>query len=216
MNSKTFEVPENDLSIVQSSVAKDIRSEMNREVMRYIQRQRPEYVIFDFFGDTRFGAARLNDGTIVTRNEWKLCKTDFYRQNVDVEFFPGTDEYFNKWTSAAQLAVENIRHYSPETRIILHDVEFVTKYRTKNGEVRSFANSASLSGLNNWWSKLNAYFAEHFADDVICVRTPDLMSFEGHPWGVYGVHYELDYHAHFLNSLIRLALVDSRTSYANY
>lgn len=209
--SDKFYVPESDLSSMIASSAKDVRSEMSREVNEFITASNPEYVIFDFFGDVRFGAAQLDTGTFVTRNEWKLCTTDYYKEHVLEEFMPRTDSYFEMWCQAIDEAVRFIRRVSPHSKLVLHDVEFVTEFRSKKGEITKFSNSASLVELNKWWRKLNSHFAENYAHEVIRVRTNDTVSFEEHPWGPYGVHYEFDYHADFLTELTRLALVHSRT-----
>lgn len=209
--SDRFLVPDEELSGLKSSSAKDIRSEMTREVNSYISDSKPEYAIFDFFGDVRFGAAQLDTAAFVTRNEWKLCTTNYYQQHVLKEFLPKSEEYFEMWAEAVDEAVRFIRRVSPNTKLVLHDVEFVTDYSTNDGDIKTFGNSASLRELNTWWRKLNSYFAENYADEVICVRTKETRSFEAHPWGAYGVHYELDYHAEFLSELTRMALVHSRT-----
>ncbi|MGQ3385074.1 DUF6270 domain-containing protein [Glutamicibacter sp. TV12E] len=210
--SDPFTVPEADLVQLKDSIVTDIRSEMTREVNTYIATKKPEYVIFDFFGDIRFGAAQLKDATFVTRNQWKLTKTDFYKENLLREFLPQSEQYFDMWAEAVAEAVNYIRRVSPYTKLVLHDVEFVTKYREKNGQVKEMGNASALRAMNVWWRKLNTYFSENYADEVICVRNDDTMSFVGHPWGVYGVHYELDYHADFLNNLTRMALTHARSS----
>lgn len=208
--SEPFDLPDQDLAGLNAASARDVRSETKRELRKQLSIQQPEYLIVDMFGDVRFGIAKLKNGAIVTRNEWKLAKTQYYKNNVAEELFPRNEEFFHKWCEAAQATRSHIRRVSPKTRIILHDVEFVKEFRKSDGTITKLPGEEYFETLNRWWRRLNTYFAENIADDVIRVRNEATFSFEEHPWGSYGVHHELNYHARFLTQLTQIALQHSR------
>lgn len=148
--SEPFDLPDQALAGLNAASARDVRSETKRELRRELSILQPEYLIVDMFGDVRFGVAKLKNGAIVTKNEWKLAKTQYFKNNVIEELLPRNEEFFHKWCEAAQATRSHIRKVSPKTRIVLHDVEFVAKFRRTDGAIANLPGGEHFETLNRW------------------------------------------------------------------
>ena len=110
------------------------------------------------FGDVRFGVSKLANGALITKNDWKISKTRYFKEESVAHVPIRSEEHFVMWREAA----DQIRHYvkaaSPNTRIILHDVQFVSNYRKRSGEVAPLPGTEYFETLNQWWRKLEHLF----------------------------------------------------------
>lgn len=181
-----------------------MRYEFSRQFLADFHAFKPEMIVIDFCPDVRSGCIVLSDGSIVTRNRWRVVKTRIYRENTEHELVPGTLEYFHLWTKAVDQFVAFIRSSAPSCKIVLHRVQNALSYRQNNGILTNFAGAQELAEMNIWWNTLNDWFVEHYADAVLDVWTNEVASFEGHHWGSWPVHYEMGYHQKASNRLLEL------------
>lgn len=198
-----------DLGDLDEWARNDVIADLTRSFLDELEATLPEYLLVDFFGDVHFGCAELESG-IVTRNRWKTTTTPFYKATWQRDILPDSPAYFGLWRDASDRFVREVRARVPGIKIVLHEALNVTQVRGSDGELSQLQGAAAFAEMNIRWARLNAQFRE-LADASVDVMGDDTVSFAGHPWGAFAVHYELEYHARFLSRLTAIALDDARS-----
>ncbi|MFC8731644.1 DUF6270 domain-containing protein [Luteimicrobium sp. NPDC057192] len=199
-----------DLSGIKDWEQKQVAADLTRSFVPSLREAQPEYVIVDFFGDVHFGCALLDDG-VVTRNRWKIVHTPYYKETWRQDLPPDAPEYMDRWLDASHRFADTIREAVPDAKIVLHEARNATHYRTDEGDLKPLHDVPKIRRMNERWARMNDHFRP-LADHAVDVFTDETVSFAGHPWGKFPVHYELDYHARFLSRLSAVALHDARAS----
>jgi hypothetical protein len=209
--SAAVDVAPEDVAVLDDLGRREVLAEASRAFLGELVRARPEYLIIDLFADVHFGCFEV-DGKYLTRNRWKILKTGFYQQAATTDLLPLADRgaYLEVWRRSVDAFLEFMRTHLPETRLVVHRSRNATRFATPEGAVRDLGGGADLRAMNEWWDVLDDELVRRGIDRVIDVFTPDLISFQAHPWGPFPVHYTLDYHARALSRLTQIVLADSR------
>jgi hypothetical protein len=209
--SAAVDVAPEDVTALDELGRRDVLREASRAFLGEIVAARPEYLIIDLFADVHFGCFEV-DGKYLTRNRWKTLKTRFYQQASTTDLLPLDDRgtYLEVWRRSVDAFLDFMRTHLPETRLVLHRSRNATRVRSADGEVSDLGGGAHLRAMNEWWDVLDDELVRRGIDRVIDVFTPDVMTFQAHPWGAFPVHYTLDYHAGALSRLTQIVLADSR------
>ena len=190
-----------------------VRRDTSREFLDELRAAQPSYLIVDFFGDVHFGLLDLGDDTYVTNNRWMLWKTDWYRRRSDAgELLPvrmedDTERYLTLWREALARLVEFVHEHLPETTVVVHRGRNAERWLgEQNGSPKPLLSRKKLFKIDI--DRVNEHW--RILDDIACAvdgwQSIDLtdreyLSFKGHPWGVFYVHYTLDYYDEFLAAL---------------
>ena len=190
-----------------------VRRDTSREFLDELREARPSYLVVDFFGDVHFGVLDLGDGTYVTNNRWMLWKTDWYHRHREsgdlspIRLEEDPERYLALWRDALDQLVAFVDEHLPQTTVVVHRGRNAERWlgaaggQPKSLLARKKIFKVDIDVLNENWRTL---------DDIACAidgwETVDLtdreyLSFKGHPWGVFYVHYTLDYYDEFLAAL---------------
>lgn len=188
-----------------------IRSEFNKEFFDKMKERRPDYLIIDFFADAYYGFIKVgDDGEYLTCNNSKLFKTSYYKNLTEEQkrpylIFKNKDEYWKVWTRSIDRLFQFFKKELPECKIILHKVRLTKYYRTKEGEIKqiTYRKGLDIDLINKCWDEMDDYVLNKYQVQPIYVLG-HFVSYEEHPWGVFGVHFTSDYHHQFLEKLIRM------------
>ena len=194
---------------------REVLAETSRSFLAQMVAERPHYLVVDLFADVHFGCIRWDDRWL-TRNRWKLLKSEVYRDAVAAgrvsDLVPTADEkaYLRVWSEAVERLFALVRSELPETRVVLHRARNVTRARDAGGVVRDLGKRSQLEAMNRWWDRLDDEIQRRYADHVIDIFDDELASPDDHPWGPFAVHYPREYHATFLSKLTRVVVEDLR------
>lgn len=196
------------LNGLEPRVLESLTREFGRSFLAELEIAQPDYLIMDFWPDLIFGFARLEDGALITNNAWSTTKTKFYEaQTPDVyRINLRKEEFMAEWKRAVDEFFAFVGKYCPKTKVVIHSSRNVGKWTDKAGEVRDFG--AWPTAMNSHWNDMDQYVLANHPTRQISLMTPELKSFETHPWGKFPVHYTFDYHQRFLARLSQLAMAD--------
>ena len=185
-----------------------ILSEFNKEFFDNIKKEKPDYLILDFFGDVYFGVIKVGEKQHLTYVYNKLPKTTFYQRLSDKQKKPirldeNKNEYMVLWKEAIECLFTFLRHEIPTCKVLLHQARFTKYYLTKDGEIKQLTLRKDAEVLNRLWNKLDEYVIENYPVTPIYVPG-HYLSYEEHPWGAFGVHFTMNYYHNFLQELIRI------------
>ncbi|QUW26421.1 hypothetical protein J8Y16_25765 [Bacillus cereus] len=207
---KPVQLPSNKITELNQWDANDVRSDFEKSFLIQLKEKQPDYLIMDLFGDVFFGCIRLAD-TYVTNNYWKLGKTQFFKEikkPTYLNIMTQPEEYLLLWKNAINDLFETLREELPNCKIILHKARFTDIYYDKNNQLNKMNPSIDVKELNKYWDTLDRYILEKFNVQFIDLNEKKYFSYEQHPWGVFGVHYEMNYYGDFLKSLHKLVLAN--------
>ncbi len=109
---------------------------------------------------------------------------------------------------------EFLRTKLPSCKIILHKARFTNFYYNKEDELQRIGSSLDVERLNEDWEMLDRYVLENFDLQYIDLGYKNYAAYEDHPWGLFGVHYELKYYNEFLNNLHQIVLTNYLSNHA--
>ncbi|MCU5688561.1 MULTISPECIES: DUF6270 domain-containing protein [Bacillus cereus group] len=207
---KPVQLPSNKITELNQWDANDVRSDFEKSFLIQLKEKQPDYLIMDLFGDVFFGCIRLAD-TYVTNNYWKLGTTQFFKEikkPTYLNIMTQPEEYLLLWKNAINDLFETLREELPNCKIILHKARFTDIYYDKNNQLNKMNPSIDVKELNKYWDTLDRYILEKFNVQFIDLNEKKYFSYEQHPWGVFGVHYEMNYYGDFLKSLHKLVLAN--------
>ncbi len=218
MMSEPYEIPEELLGEDMTPYARQqVRNDVSREFLQRVVEQAPDYLVVDFFGDVHFGVLEVEDGRFITDNRWMLHKTGWYRERkeagglarLNLQSDPG--RYLELWQQALARLVDFVAEHLPGTTVVVHRGRNTSRWIDEDGTTRSMRRRRPLHKIdveefNRTWRLL---------DDLACrvdgwlsvdLSEVEYPSFVGHPWGVFYVHYTLDYYDELLAALNGLHL----------
>ncbi|SCB71232.1 DUF6270 domain-containing protein [Bacillus mycoides] len=188
----------------------DMRTDFEKSFLNKLEEQQPDYLIVDFFGDAFFGCMKFAD-TYVTNNYWKLGKTQFFKELKNPQYLNiirNTEEYLVLWKKAVQKLFEILKEKVPNCKIVVHKARFVDSYYDENNQLKRMNPSIDVELINKYWSILDQYVLEQFDVQYIDLNHKKYTAYEGHPWGLFGVHYDPKYYNDFLNHLHEIVLIN--------
>ena len=204
---------EGSINNLDPSGQREVERELKKTFLEELVAADPEYLILDFFPDAHFGCLEWN-GSLITQNRWKLMKTSFFLGIKDDAklFTMSTDpeRYFAVWSERIDQLFAFLGQRLPKTKVVLHSARHVERYLDSQGELHSLRSSLSPAEMNAHWDRFDSYVKKKYVDRVIDIHSPELTSYEGHPWGSFFVHYTMDYYANFLSKLTQIVVQDLR------
>jgi hypothetical protein len=217
--SPAFPIPEEQLGDEMTDYAKlQVRNDTSRVFLEKLVELRPDYLIVDFFGDIHFGVLEVAEGQYVTNNRWMLHKTRWYADRKasgdlrPLRIEDDTEAYLALWKDALEKLAGFLREHLPETRVIVHRGRNAERWLAEGGgRPKAMRNRKKLFKIdidraNELWRKLDDVATAIDGWESIDLTDREYLSFVGHPWGVFYVHYTLDYYEEFLASLNALHL----------
>jgi hypothetical protein len=204
----------------------NVKTDFTKEFLQHLKKKQPDYLILDFFSDVYFGCIVLGDGQYLTHNKWKIAKTEYYKRLksedklVTLSVWDNRDEYWSLWKPSVDRFFGFLQSEVPHCQVILNMARFIGYYWTYQNQKRSiheyrkmkdgiskgyviYENDLDIDEANRIWNEMDGYVLRNYRVHAIGMnKTYD--SFEGHPWGVFYVHYTLDYYHHFLRELLRI------------
>jgi hypothetical protein len=207
-----FTLDEADIAELNEYDSRDARREAQKSLLGELVEAQPAYLILDFFSDAHFGCFSV-DGHMFTRNRWKIMKASLYTKHETADLVPtlDPDAYFQLWTEAADRFLAFVHEKLPSTRVLLHSARNVTVRVDPDGSETPHGPTGELLDMNEWWNRLDQYVIKNHSPRVLDLFTPELRTFQEHPWGPFAVHYTLDYHARFLSKLTKIVVSDARS-----
>jgi hypothetical protein len=194
----------------------NIYKELSKEVLSLLKKQRPSYIIIDFFGDIHHGVVKLNEKQYITNNRWKIKNTTFYKEIKEketLEFSKEPDEYFKLWKKFITKFFGFLERELPSTKVIVHKTHNTDYSITNNKSIKQLSNSGkvrheNIPQLNFLWDKINQYVINTYQTECIDMTKKFYLSFEEHPWGEFYTHFTMDYYLDFFNKLNNIVLND--------
>ncbi|MEH7289124.1 DUF6270 domain-containing protein [Priestia megaterium] len=181
----------------------NVKTDFQKQFLKDLKKQQPDYLIIDLFGDIFFGCLRVAD-SFLTNNYWKLAKTSYFKElkNHDaITLQNNQDEYMELWKKAVNDLFAFLQAELPNCKVVLHKARFTDSYYDNEGQVKTIASSVNVQTLNQYWDLLDGYIQENYQIDAIDLTKEKYISYEGHPWGVFHVHFEMNYYQQFLKQL---------------
>lgn len=198
-----------------------VRNDTSKEFLDQLRELRPDYLLVDFFGDVHFGVLEIAPGHYLTNNRWMLQKTHWYADRLAADDLrplrieEETDAYLALWEDALHRLQDFLRVHLPETTVVVHRGRNAERWLPEGASrPRPLAGRRTLFKIdveraNQLWRRLDDIAAAMDGWESIDLTDCEYVAFQGHPWGVFYVHYTLDYYEEFLAALNALHL--SRT-----
>lgn len=190
---------------------KEVEMEIEKTFLQKLIKEKPDYLILDFFADIHFGVLKLGENKYLTNNRWKILLTTFYKELNEtkviekIQIQDDYETYFSIWKDCMDKFLGIVKKECPDTQIIVHKARNVENYMDKNGNKKTLSKIVDVSKMNNIWNYLDDYVIHNYSASFISLHEKKYTSFEEHPWGKFHVHYTLDYYNDFLNKLNQLA-----------
>jgi len=195
-----------------------VRNDTSKAFLEQVRELRPDYLILDFFGDIHFGVLEVAPGQYVSNNRWMLHKTHWYAaRKAENDLRPlriedDTEAYLVLWEDALRRLQEFLREHLPETQVVVHRGRNAERWlaaganRPRALVKRKKIFKLDVERANQLWQRLDDIALAIDGWESIDLTEREYLSFEGHPWGVFYVHYTLDYYDEFLAALNTLHL----------
>ena len=192
---------------------KQVHRDTSREFLDELREARPSYLVVDFFGDVHFGVLDLGDDTYVTNNRWMLWKTEWYRRHRDagdlrpLRLEDDRERYLALWREALDRLVAFVAEHLPETTVVVHRGRNAERWLASDGGqpksllARKKIFKVDIDRLNDNWRLLDDLACSVEGWHAVDLTDREYLSYKGHPWGVFYVHYTLDYYDEFLAAL---------------
>ena len=216
--SPPVEITWNPLNPISDYDVWNINSDLSREFLPLLAELRPTYLVVDFFADVHFGVVRLQDGTFVTNNRWKIQKTDWFREQDELGTLTplslqrDTDEYLALWREAIERFAAYVAEHCPHTTVVVHRGWNTNLVRVKDEpkpvRMRRYKPMLpfDVKRGNELWAILDDYCIDRFGWESIDLRGERFTSYAEHPWGTFWVHYEPEYYHRFLAEMHKIHL----------
>ncbi|SER65265.1 DUF6270 domain-containing protein [Psychrobacillus sp. OK032] len=207
--SKPIPFVENKVDNINEYDTWNIRTEFTKEFLPLLIEKSPNIIILDFFADVHLGVLKLDSERYITNNRWKLWKTTYYKElkkNVLI-IDMNIGEYLDIWIRNIEKFFEYIAENLPNTKVIINKFKFVDQYiSNENSEIRQLSTSGKALKIdvelsNFLLDHLNNHVIDNYNIEYIDMTKKEYMSYEGHPWGPFYVHYTSDYYEDVLKEL---------------
>ena len=190
-----------------------VRNDTSREFLTRLVHEQPDYLIVDFFADVHFGVLDLGEGQFVTNNRWTLHRTHWYERRKEADELRALrlqddpEAYLALWRAALDRLVELVRRDLPGTTVVVHRGRNVERWLAEGRDRpmpmrrRPKLFKIDVKQFNRDWRLLDDLASAVDGWEQIDLTDREYRSFQGHPWGVFYVHYTFDYHDEFLAAL---------------
>ncbi|MBC1650451.1 hypothetical protein HCJ13_09660 [Listeria booriae] len=194
-----------------------VRSDFTKEFFDHLARLQPDTIIVDLFADAHFGVLEIEPGEYVSNNRWKLWRTAYYKEALkdkaaELSIDKDREQYMELWKKSWNTVLEKLKKASPKSRIILHQIRNVKEYYNFDDNRFDIASSGKVKNINvdyynEMLDEMHAYIKK--TDKTIKMidlfgNKQEFLSFDEHPWGLFYVHYTMDYYPMFMNKLIAI------------
>ncbi|EUJ48425.1 DUF6270 domain-containing protein [Paenilisteria rocourtiae] len=194
-----------------------VRSDFTKEFFDHLERLQPDTIIVDLFGDAHFGVLEIEPGQYVSNNRWKLWRTAYYKDMLkgkvdELSIDKNREAYMEVWKKSWDIVLGKLKKASPKSKIILHKIQNVKEYYNFDDNRFDIASSGKVKNIDvDYYNEiLNEMYAYIKKSDK-SIKTIDVftskkefLSFDEHPWGLFYVHYTMDYYPLFMNQLIAI------------
>ncbi|MBA3927477.1 DUF6270 domain-containing protein [Listeria rustica] len=194
-----------------------VRSDFTKEFFDHLAKLQPDTIIVDLFGDAHFGVLEVEPGEYVSNNRWKLWRTAYYKDVLkgkveELSIDKNREQYMELWKKSWDIVLDKLKKASPKSKIILHKIKNVKEYYNFDDNRFDIATSGKVKNVNvDYYNELLNEMHTYINKSDRSIKTIDLfkdkkefLSFDEHPWGLFYVHYTMDYYPLFMNKLISL------------
>lgn len=199
-----------------------VRREYEKTSMKELKDAKCEYVLVDFFVDAIHGPRKLPDGKFIG---YKAYACDFYQDFLmfdSEKYFLESNDYFERWTQAADKLIDELLAIFPQNRIVLATGGLTHHYLSEEGKIQcfdgltlrsSYMTKHSINALNYLWDKMNAYFITKIPGaHVLSMREYDFLAHDRNPANVRPYHFQQSYYRTMSAELSRVILWDKQNS----
>jgi hypothetical protein len=198
--------------------AKHFRTELDKSFFSEMKRVQPDYLIIDFYGDLYYGIQKIGD-SYITNKKWMYEKTSLYK-SLDIQdefkiFAENKERYWPLWKEGVKYLFSFLEKEVPNCKVVINKARFVDRYLEKNsGEFRSISGDKkkryiNIGVYNKWWDALDNYVIKHYNVRVLDYDMDRYYGNEDHPWGLFYVHYNMDFYQDFTRQLLGIILKDT-------
>lgn len=102
--------------------------DMEKDFFSRLKKEKPAYLLVDFYTDVRYGAALLNNGKYITNKLWQYKKLSVYNQlNIAKRFSisKNPDQFIELWCEQFDAFMKKIKQITPETEVVINTPKFV-------------------------------------------------------------------------------------------
>ena len=199
---------ENDLLILPKNNTNQARmnflkNNKKKTIINDLIKNPPNILILDNYFEVRMGVIILEDGGIITNNNWDLPYTNFYNKLKIKKILTvqnNMQEYFDLWKKSCDLFFDFLDNNCPNTRIILNSFKQCFNVMKEDGTIElneEFRKNAK--SVNKFLKKFDEYIISKSVD--ILPFEDNILLDEKHLWGLGPVHYENKYYENKLNKL---------------
>lgn len=178
-----------------------LKSELNKNFLDLLKKNKPDFLIIDFYGDLYNEVLVLDDNVYLTNNP-KFLHIDFFKnqtKKIDIN----DNNYFYIWRQKVDYFFQFLHEYSPNTRVIVNQSRFLTKF--KNGkdlnDIRLNMNLKTINAeqLNKAWSEMDDYVIKTYGAETLNMMNKKHSYYlnENHPWKSFYVHYNMEFYNDF-------------------
>ncbi|MBC2147106.1 DUF6270 domain-containing protein [Listeria booriae] len=182
----------------------------------------PDTIIIDLFADAHFGVIEVEPGEYITDNRWKLWRTTYYKNELKdkapkLTLDTDKDHYLEVFKKSWDIVLKKIKEVAPKSKIVLHEIQNVKEYYNFDDKKYNLINSGKVMKIdtdmyNQALQEMHRYIEQ--SDKAIQVINlfdgrELYLSFDEHPWGLFYVHYTMDYYVSFLEQLIAIEKKES-------
>lgn len=194
-----------------------VRSDFTKEFFDHLAKLQPDTIIVDLFGDAHFGVLEVEPGEYVSNNRWKLWRTAYYKEVLkgkaeELSIDKDREQYMELWKKSWDIVLDKLKKASPNSKIILHKIKNVKEYYNFDDNKFDIATSGKVKNVNvDYYNEILTEMHMYIKKVDRSIKTIDLfvnkkefLSFDEHPWGIFYVHYTMDYYPLFMNKLIAI------------
>jgi len=214
MMSEPIRYSEEQKDNIDDNALKNLKTELDKSFLHNVKDLQPDYLIIDFFGDNHFGVVQMENKQYLTNNRWHLLKTTFYKDlknTKTIQMHTSPDEYFDIWKEYVDKLFSFINKELPNTKVIINkarNAEFFIDNTNTKKPLNKTGNMAYIDPpyYNQLWDRLDNYVIEKYNTEYIDLTDKQYLSYEGHPWKLFYLHYTMDFYSDFLNKLNEIVM----------
>ncbi|WP_311769479.1 DUF6270 domain-containing protein [Listeria grandensis] len=194
-----------------------VSTDFTKTFFNDLAKVQPDTIIIDLFADAHFGVLELESGEYITDNRWKLWRTTYYKNELKdkapkLTIDTDKEKYLEVFKKSWDTVLKKLKEAAPMSKIVLHEIQNVKEYYNFDDKKYNLINSGKVMKIdtdlyNQTLQEMHAYIeASDSSIEVINLFAGRelYLSFDEHPWGLFYVHYTMDYYVSFLDQLIAI------------
>ncbi|PKR82505.1 DUF6270 domain-containing protein [Heyndrickxia camelliae] len=196
---------------------KHFKSELSKSFFSEMELHQPDYLIMDFYGDLYYGVQRIGN-SYITNKKWLFQQTSLYKY-LDIQeefliFFDQKEWYMELWKQGVKKLFTFLREKVPNCKVIINKARFIDEYLEKDtGKMKVISSSKkhryiNVPIYNQWWNGLESHIIKNYDVRVLDYGNEHYYSIEDHPWGMFYVHYNMEFYKDFTRKLLGIILED--------